>query len=265
MGVIAQLALSWPPYWVKAVSGSRSPMTVLEGRSKKRVTALCESVPPPGRSVLTRRPARVPRRPKVGAAYRATRPEPKLASALPAARVPAPGDPLARGAEGGNAGEELHRPAEGVAAVLRARRAPHHLDPLERLRLHHVEERADAAPLGRGRVAHAVQVDVDLGAGQPAHEDAGDRGARALDVEAHLLARRLGQHGLHAQRDVLLADDVHPLGDVPERVGAPRGGGDGDLVLERLGLQAHGQRRPPPGPPRPGAPGAAWRSRESRR
>ena len=79
------------------------------------------------------------------------------------------------------------------------------------VRLDQIQERVDAAALRAVRVAHAVDEHVHLVAGQAAHEDAGHRRARPLQVHAGLALDRLRDDGLDTIGDVLGSDHVDRL------------------------------------------------------
>ena len=74
-----------------------------------------------------------------------------------------------------------------------------------------IEKRVDAAALRRGRIADAVDEDVDLVAGQAADENARHHRARPLHVKADLLGRDLRHDRLGAQLDLVRIDHVHRL------------------------------------------------------
>ena len=129
--------------------------------------------------------------------------------------------------------QKLDASAERVAAVLRARRAAQDLDPLERRGIDHVEKGVDAAALRAVREAHAVDEDIHFVAGQPAHEDAGHTGARALQVDGGLAFDGLRDHGLRALENLLGPDHIDGLcggADVSQRSGRGR---HGDVFLHR--------------------------------
>ena len=92
----------------------------------------------------------------------------------------------------------------------RCARAPSGLDQ--------VEEGVDAAALRAVRVAHAVDEDVDLVAGQPAHEDAGHRRAGPLELDAGPPSTAWATTVLDADGDLRRRDDVHRLAGVPQQV-----------------------------------------------
>jgi hypothetical protein len=158
--------------------------------------------PPPGH-----RGQDTQRRRRVGGA--------KVTAEAPVRRVAAGGvdtvDLAGPRAQGRRVGQEVNGPAESIASVLRAARSAQDLDAFEVGGTHEVQERVDPAAHGPRGVALAIHEHADLVAGQAAHEDTGDGGARALQVEADLAIRDLGHDGLRAKRDVRLVDDVHGL------------------------------------------------------
>ena len=177
------------------------------------MTAACESMPPPGRSRPALRPPRLPVTP-TRCAHVAPRTRCRRRSDARCRRsTPSRPAPLrsARDAERGCARQELHAAAERIAAVLRARRTAKDLDRLERFRLDQIEKRVHAAALRAVRIAHAVDEDVDLVARQPAHEDAGHRRARPLEVNARLPFTACATTVLTRAAISLCVDDVDRL------------------------------------------------------
>ena len=108
---------------------------------------------------------------------------------------------------------------------------------VEHARLDQVEEGVDAAALRAVRVADAVHEDVDLVAGQPAHEHAGHGRARALQLHARL-RRRPPAATTVLTRSTMSREEMTLTGwpdgaDVLREAGRRR---DGHVFLERREL-----------------------------
>ncbi len=152
--------------------------------------------------------------------------------------------------ERGCAREKLHAPPQRIASVLRARRTAQDLDRLEPFRLDEIEEGVHAAALRAVRIAHAVDEDVDLVAGQPADEDARHRRARPLKMDACLPFEGLRDDGLDAGGDLALVDDVDRLAGQADVLDGPARRRDRDFFAKAGRMDDDRKRRRSLGPHR---------------
>ena len=94
----------------------------------------------------------------------------------------------------GRARKEVNDTAKHVGTVLRTVRTAQDFDRFQRRRFDQTEERPDTATLRAGRVAHAVNKDSDVAAGQAAHENRAQRWRSALKVHTRLFVNNLGDN-----------------------------------------------------------------------
>jgi hypothetical protein len=107
--------------------------------------------------------------------------------------------------------QELKTSAQGITPVISAARTPQDFNGFDVRRIEQAEECVDAGAHRRSRISNAVHIDVDLIATEPADENARDRWARPLQVDAYLLAHGLREDGLRANDHLIRRNHAHGL------------------------------------------------------
>jgi hypothetical protein len=118
----------------------------------------------------------------------------------------------------------------------------HDFDAFERGLIDQVQEGVDAAALRAVRVADAVNKDVDLVAGEAAHEHAGHRRTGGLQVYAGFLRHGLCHYGRHALIELFARDHRHRLQCARGVLRETGRRGDGHLLANGGDVEHHGNR-----------------------